>query len=203
MFYLFCTIVTVISITAIFISIYKSEKKKNKAFISELNILYNSTKEEVIKLKNEYNEAELLKNKAIFEQGETLKTYIKEKQNFNDVVLKYEETIVEYRKERETEYNKLLGQKKSSEVRVGKIGENMAPFLSGWPYDPNDFRFLGSPIDGIQFNEDELVFVEIKTGKSVLSKKQRWIKQLIREGKVNFATFRINENGTVFNKEEL
>ena len=192
MFYLFCTIVVVICITAIFISVYKSEKKRSK--------------EEINKLKNEFDKIKLLKNEelnhAILEQKEILKTYIEEKQTFNDTVLKYEETITKYKKERETEYNKLLGQKKSSEVRVGKIGENMAPFLNGWPYDPNDFRFLGNPIDGIQFNEDELVFVEIKTGKSVLSKKQRWIKQLIREGKVGFATFRINENGAVFNKEE-
>ena len=192
MFYLFCTIVTIISITAIFISIYKSEKKKSK--------------EKVIKLKNEFEEKNTSKNEelnhAILEQKEILKTYIEEKQSFNDTVLKYEQTITEYKKEREAEYNKLLGQKKSSEVRVGKIGENMAPFLNGWPYDPNDFRFLGSPIDGVQFNKDELVFVEIKTGKSVLSKKQRWIKQLVKEGKVGFATFRINENGTVFNKEE-
>jgi predicted Holliday junction resolvase-like endonuclease len=193
MFYLFCTIITVISITAIFISIYKSEKKKSK--------------KEIIKLKNEFEEKNILRNEelnhAICEQKEILETYIKEKQNFDDTVLKYEQTITEYKKEREAEYNKLLGQKKSSEVRVGKIGENMAPFLNGWPYDPNDFRFLGNPIDGIQFNEDELIFVEIKTGKSVLSKKQRWIKQLVKEGKVGFATFRINENGTVFNKEEF
>jgi predicted Holliday junction resolvase-like endonuclease len=192
MFYLFCTIITVISITAIFISIYKSEKKKSK--------------KEINKLKFEFEEKNILKNeelnRAILEQKEILKTYIEEKQTFNDTVSEYEKMIAEYKKEREAEYNKLLGQKKSSEVRVGKIGENMAPFLNGWPYDPNDFRFLGSPIDGVQFNKDELVFVEIKTGKSVLSKKQRWIKQLVKEGKVGFATFRINENGTVFNKEE-
>lgn len=193
MFYLFCTIITVIAITAIFISIYKSEKKKNK--------------EEIIRLKNEFSETEAVRNKelneAILEQKETLRAYIEEKQVFDNTVSKYEQTIAEYQKIREDEYNKLLGQKKSSEVRVGKIGENMAPFLTNWPYDPNDFRFLGNPIDGVQFNEDELVFVEIKTGKSVLSKKQRWIKQLVKEGKVGFATFRINENGAVFTKEEI
>ena len=184
------TIIIIISIIAIFVSIYKSEKKKNK--------------KEIIELRNEFNETESLRSKEFNNTiKETLKTYIKEKQIFADTVLEYEETIDKYKKEQEAEYNKLLGQKKSSEVRVGKIGENMAPFLEDWPYNPNDFRFLGNPIDGIQFNKDELVFIEIKTGKSVLSKKQRWIKQLVKEGKVSFATFRINERGAVFNKEKF
>lgn len=97
--------------------------------------------------------------------------------------------------ELEDRYKKLFNQKKSSEVRLGKIGENMAPFLSGWPYDPNDFRFLGNPIDGIQFTDEGIVFVEIKTGKAVLTKSQKDIKRLIKEGKVSFATFRIGEDG--------
>lgn len=91
--------------------------------------------------------------------------------------------------------NQLVYQKKSSEVRLGKTVENVAPFFDEWPYDPNDFRFLGNPIDGISFNEDEIVFVEIKTGMSRLSKNQTKIKSLIKEGKVKFITFRANEKG--------
>ena len=98
-------------------------------------------------------------------------------------------------------YNSELGHRKSSEVRLGRISESLAPFLDGWPWDPNSFRFLGNPIDGIQFNQDELVFVEIKTGKSRLSASQRWIKDLITQGKVSFATFRITENGSTLVKE--
>jgi predicted Holliday junction resolvase-like endonuclease len=99
-------------------------------------------------------------------------------------------------------YNKLFNQKKSSEVRVGRIGENIAPFLDGWPYDSNNFRFLGNPIDGIQFNDDEIIFIEIKTGRAQLSSKQRNIKKLLSDGKVSFATFRIGEEGVKFTKEE-
>jgi len=94
-----------------------------------------------------------------------------------------------------------LGHRKSSEVRLGRISESLAPFLDGWPWDPNSFRFLGNPIDGIQFNEDELIFVEIKTGKSRLSASQKWIKDLVMRGKVSFATFRITENGSNLIKE--
>jgi len=94
-------------------------------------------------------------------------------------------------------YNKILSQKKSSEVRVGKIGENMAPFLTDWPYDPNRFRFIGNPVDGIQFTDEEIIFVEIKTGKSRLTKSQKRLKNIILNGNVKFATFRIGENGAM------
>ena len=92
-------------------------------------------------------------------------------------------------------------QKKSSEVRLGKIGENLAPFTEGWPWDSNNFRFIGSPIDGIQFTDEEIIFVEIKTGKARLSKYQTLCKKLVSEGKVSFASFRIGENGISLEKD--
>jgi predicted Holliday junction resolvase-like endonuclease len=92
-------------------------------------------------------------------------------------------------------YNRELHIRKSSEVRLGKIGENLAPFTQGWPWDANNFRFLGNPIDGVQFNEDEIIFVEIKTGKARLSKSQRDFKTLVEEGKVSFATYKITDDG--------
>lgn len=92
-------------------------------------------------------------------------------------------------------FNTLLSQKKSSEIRVGKIGENMAPFLKDWPYDPRKFRFLGYPVDGIQFTDNEVLFVEIKTGKSSLTHSQKAARDLVKAGKVRFAVFRIDEEG--------
>jgi len=100
-------------------------------------------------------------------------------------------------------YDKLFHQKKSSEVRVGKIGENLAPFLNGWPYDPNTFRFIGNPVDGIQFADDKIRFVEIKTGKARLSASQKWIKDLVTQGKVSFVTFRIGEDGCTLIEDEM
>lgn len=78
----------------------------------------------------------------------------------------------------------------------------MAPFFTEWPYDPNNFRFLGNPIDGISFNQDEVIFVEIKTGKSRLSNSQKLVKQLVKDGKVSFATFRVSEDGCTLKVEE-
>jgi len=97
-------------------------------------------------------------------------------------------------------FNKILSQKKSSEIRVGKIGENMAPFLKEWPFDPNRFRFLGNPVDGIQFTNHEIIFVEIKTGKSKLSRTQKQIKRLVQEGRVSFASFRVSQDGCSLEK---
>lgn len=91
-------------------------------------------------------------------------------------------------------YAKLINQKKSSEVRLGQIGEHLAPFLTDWPWDSKNFRFLGNPVDGIQFNEDGVVFIEIKTGKSQLSKSQRVVRDLIKEGKIKWAEFRIGKD---------
>jgi len=95
----------------------------------------------------------------------------------------------------------LFRQRKSSEIRLGRIGENMAPFFEEWPYDPNDFRFLGSPIDRVQFTEGSIIFVEIKTGKSRLTGKQRMIRDLVKNGRVSFATFRVDEDGCTMTLE--
>ena len=105
-------------------------------------------------------------------------------------------------KELEEKNKKTLHQRKSSEVRLGKIGENMAPFFAEWPYDPNNFRFLGNPVDGISFNEDEVIFIEIKTGKARLTNSQKSVKKLVKEGKVSFATFRVSEDGCTLKVEE-
>lgn len=100
------------------------------------------------------------------------------------------------------DYDKVLSQKKSSEVRLGRIGEQMSPFFQSWPFDPNGFRFLGNPIDGIQFTDDAVVFIEIKTGKARLTDSQKTVKRLVKEGKIGFATFRVSEDGCSLKIEE-
>jgi len=84
-----------------------------------------------------------------------------------------------------------LSQKKSSEVRLGHIAEKLAPFLEDFPYSPEDATFLGQPIDYIVFDDSSVVFVEIKTGKSKLSAKQRHIRDLIKNKFVEWKEIRI------------
>jgi len=94
--------------------------------------------------------------------------------------------------ESEIKYSTLLSQKKSSEVRLGQISENLAPFLKDFKYNPKETHFIGMPIDYIIFEEDKIVFLEVKSGKSQLSTKQKNIKNLIKDGKVEWDEMRIN-----------
>ena len=87
---------------------------------------------------------------------------------------------------------KISSQKKSSEVRVGQIAENMAPFLKDFKYpNPKSCHFLGQPIDYIIYGDDEVVFVEVKSGEAKLSSKQRKIRENISNGNVRFEVFRV------------
>lgn len=97
----------------------------------------------------------------------------------------------------QAQYEKLLGQKKSSEVRTGKITEQMSPFLADYPEDPATARFLGEPLDFVHFSEHAVVFVEVKSGKSQLNPNQRRIRDLINAGKVEFKIYRVegDDNG--------
>ena len=91
----------------------------------------------------------------------------------------------------QNDFNKLQNHKKSSEVRLGQIAEQLAPFLDNFPYDPKKISFLGNPIDYVYFGEDKVTIIEIKSGNARLSKKQRAIKNLILKGKVEWDEIRI------------
>ena len=83
--------------------------------------------------------------------------------------------------------------RRGASVVGGLIAEQFAPFTEaftelGW--DPQEFKFLGRPVDGVQFQEDEIIIVEFKTGNSPLSQKQRHIKELVEGGKVSFKEVR-------------
>ena len=105
--------------------------------------------------------------------------------------------LLKYSKQKENklkaDYKNLFKQKKSSEVRLGQITEHFAPYIPSWESDPKNFKFLGAPIDGISFNlkDNEIVFVEIKSGRSRLSENQKKIKEIVEKGNVFFKTFRV------------
>jgi predicted Holliday junction resolvase-like endonuclease len=79
---------------------------------------------------------------------------------------------------------------RSGNVKHGKTMEQMMPFAKGYPYDPRGFRFIGDPVDGVQFNDDGVVFVEFKTGNAQLSDRQKKIKENIEKKKVWFREVR-------------
>jgi len=92
----------------------------------------------------------------------------------------------------EEELRDLSSRKQSMSTRYGQISEQWLPLMESFPYDPKQFRFLGSPIDGIAFNEDKIVICEFKFSNSKLSKKQKAIKKLVEDGKVEWKEFRMN-----------
>lgn len=104
--------------------------------------------------------------------------------------------LYRYRK-KALEYKGLYEQEKSRKssisIKHGKTIEKFAPWMDNlFPYNPENFRFIGDPVDGIVFDEDRLVFVEFKTGKSNLTESQKNIKKLIRDKEIEWKTVRID-----------
>jgi len=71
----------------------------------------------------------------------------------------------------------------------GQISEQWFPLMDRYPYDSRGFRFLGSPVDGIQFEEDRIVFCEFKSNRSALSPTQKRIKELVNSRQVFWEEF--------------
>lgn len=82
-------------------------------------------------------------------------------------------------------------QKSSLSSKYGKMTEQFMPFLKDYPYDPQNFRFLGTPIDGIQFENDKIIFIEFKTNSSQLSPRQKQVAELVWNKRVEFQEHRI------------
>lgn len=87
--------------------------------------------------------------------------------------------------------NKLKSEKKSMSVIHGQNMEELIPFSKNFPYDYRNFKFIGMPVDGIVFNDDKIVFVEIKTGKSRLNNKQKKIKNLVENKEVYWEEIKV------------
>ncbi len=87
--------------------------------------------------------------------------------------------------------DEILSKKQSMSTKYGQMAEQFMPFLSSYPYDRQNFRFLGAPIDGVQFEDDKVVFLEFKASDSKMTPRQRKIKELVESGKVYFEEFRI------------
>lgn len=86
---------------------------------------------------------------------------------------------------------KITSQKKSSEVRLGNIAETLAPFLDQFEFDPENCTFLGKPIDYISFADDEITFIEVKSGKSQLNSRQRHIRDQVKAKLISWKEIRI------------
>jgi len=91
----------------------------------------------------------------------------------------------------EQRFSELKFSKSSQSVKYGKMTEQFIPFIKDFPFNPENFRFLGSPIDGVIFEEDKIIFAEFKTASSQLSQKQRRLKELVKSKKVEWFEYKI------------
>lgn len=87
---------------------------------------------------------------------------------------------------------------KSRQVLTGNFSEQLAPFMPDFPYSPTECKFLGKPIDLIVFKgldkkeTEEVIFLEIKSGESKLSSSEVKLKDAIKNKKVRWEEYRLN-----------
>lgn len=101
----------------------------------------------------------------------------------------------------------------SRAVLKGKMAEQVAPLLPGFTYWPADARFLGDPVDYVVFDgysackdnytdghDIEVVILDIKRGKSQLTREQRRIAEAVSAGRVRFEVIRVLADGSVHSR---
>ncbi len=83
----------------------------------------------------------------------------------------------------------------------GQFLEKLAPHFPDVPYEPTDLRFLGTPVDYVVFNGlsegevDEIVFLEVKSGASNLTTKERRVRDAVEAGAVRWDVYRVPDEG--------
>ena len=88
--------------------------------------------------------------------------------------------------------------KRSGAVKGGQLAEQLAPFLPHFPCDPADARFIGKPVDFVAFpglddtgEAEEVLLIEVKTGTSQLSSREKGIKEAVKAGRVRYVEYRV------------
>ena len=87
--------------------------------------------------------------------------------------------------------------KRQRAVLGGQFSEQLAPYLPGFNWNPNEVRFIGKPIDFLVFSGlddktvNEVIFVEVKSGSSQLSPIERKLRDAIKAGKVRWVEYRV------------
>jgi len=87
----------------------------------------------------------------------------------------------------------LASRKQSLATKYGRMTEQFMPFMEHYPYNAENFRFIGSPIDGVQFEKDKIIFIEFKAGNHAMTNVQKEIKYLVEKGKISFEEFRVKD----------
>lgn len=73
---------------------------------------------------------------------------------------------------------------RSQATIAGLVHEQIVPFLPGFPFNPKDARFIGSPVDFIVFDGldagrlERIVLLEVKTGNAKLTARERQVRDV-------------------------
>jgi len=89
---------------------------------------------------------------------------------------------------------------RSSAVNWGLSIENFVPFMDEFPIPVESINFLGKPIDYVGFTDThdaencKVHIIEVKSGKSQLSRHQQNIKKAVKQGRVEWHEVRVKAN---------
>lgn len=190
-------------VTTIFLYIYFSIKSKDLS-IKILNQeeakkvfenLLTSTKEDLVKLKEELKYKESL----LKEFSEENQTYLKKWQKLKEENIELEATF-DLKIKEAVEKARADSIKRQRSILKGQATEQLAPYINS-NYNPKDYKFLGDPIDYIIFDgmsdmkdkDDEIkkiIFMDIKTGRSQLNRVQKAVRSAIADNRIEFQTYR-------------
>jgi hypothetical protein len=73
--------------------------------------------------------------------------------------------------------------------KIGKLTtepERNQEMMKYYPYNLDRFRFIGDPIDGIQFEENKILFIQFNVKRTP---EQNHLKKLVNEGKIEWFEF--------------
>lgn len=80
---------------------------------------------------------------------------------------------------------------------AGKKVEKLVPFMKSINHDPKDMNYLGMPVDYVCFDRDQednviaVTFLEVKTGGSTLTEREKSLKNCIERKHVRWEEIRL------------
>jgi len=149
--------------------------------------------------------------KRTFDQANTIQTLEQDIAKLNSQQLE-REMAFQSQLDIEIKQAKKRSNNAQRNILKGQIGEQFTPFISDFPYNPADCRFMGEPIDYVIFHnlhscseghvtldEVKVIFAEVKTGNAKLNPRQKILRQVIANGQIEFQELLIKLDETMQN----
>lgn len=173
----------------------KETKELYETFANQTKEKLEEVETDFLKLKENFkNKEEILKDKILAEAN-LIEANTKLRELLAETNTKFEQKLKEA-----IEFARADSIKRQRSILKGQATEQLAPYINS-NYNPKDYKFIGDPIDYVIFDgmseinskEDEItniIFMDIKTGKSQLNRVQRAVKKAIEDGRFEFQVYR-------------